>query len=50
MAENEFTAHTPRDDLDILLRQELDAIDLALKETRNAILASRIVRQKEYAA
>ena len=50
MADTKFTAHTPRDNLNFSLRQELDAIDLAIREARNDILARRIVQQKEYAA
>jgi hypothetical protein len=45
-----FTAHVPRDDLNFELRRELDAIDNALQQVRNALLAKSIMRQKEYSA
>ena len=50
MTDSRFSAHTPRDDLNFSLTQQLDAIDLAIKEARNDILARRIVQQKEYSA
>lgn len=50
MVMDRFAAHTPTDDLDIERRREIEAMRLALKMTRDAIIAERILRQKEYAS